>query len=207
MIDRRMRAAAGAAGAAAVVWSAALFFAPDAVGAVLPVAAIAESTTLSAGGTRALAFVAVGAGCLLWIAASTRGDGRNSQSGVDFPTLEAADPGDGAAVGSGFDRNLRVTLEAAAEGDDRDDVRADLRSLAVEALVSVEGCAREAARERVADGEWTDDRVAAAYLAGEATEPLPRRLVARVRPRASKRRRVERTVAAVERLLGERRPN
>lgn len=206
MTDRRLRIAAAAVGVAAVVQSAALFFAPDPVGSVLPVVAIAETTTLSAAGVRALAFGLVGAGCLLWVASSSgRVRGDDGPPEPEFPTLEAAAPDDsGTAVGSGFDRNVRETLESVAEGTERDAVRADLRSLAVDVVAHADGCPRQTARRRVADGEWTDDRVAAGYLASEAVLPLHRRLLARLRPRVSRRRRIERTVVAIEARLDRR---
>ncbi|WP_254838704.1 DUF7269 family protein [Natronomonas marina] len=202
MTDRLLRVAVAAVGVAAVTGSAALFFEPGAAGAVLPVAAIAETTTLSAAGARALAFGAVGAGCLLWVASASRRTGDDAPSEPAFPPLAAEDAGTTAvAVGDGFDRNVGETLAAVAEGDDRDAVRSDLRSLAVAVVAHVEGCSRRTARQRVTDGEWTDDPVAAAYLARDPGLPLRRRLLARLRPRASKRRRIERTVAAVESLL------
>ena len=191
MIDRaRLRTALAAAGVLAVLTSGLLFLAP--------VEALARSTALSEDGARAFLFGLVGVGCLLWVAATP-------EAGTDddpaFPPVEARNEDDASTVGGGFDRNLAASLSAAAEGLDGDEVRPDLRALAADAVSAAEGCTRRKARQRVADGEWTDDRVAAAYLAGEGAPSLGRRLRSRLRPRKTKRRRVERTVRAIETLL------
>ena len=191
MIDRaRLRTALAAAGVLAVLTSGLLFLAP--------VEALARSTALSEDGARAFLFGLVGVGCLLWVAATP-------EAGTDddpaFPPVEARNEDDASTVGGGFDRNLAASLSAAAEGLDGDEVRPDLRALAADAVSAAEGCTRRKARQRVADGEWTDDRVAAAYLAGEGAPSLGRRLRSRLRPRKTKRRRVERTVRAIEALL------
>ena len=199
MTDRpRLRTALAAAGALAVLASGLLFLAPSAVGGLAPVEALARSTALSEDGARAFLFGLVGVGCLLWVAATP-------EAGTDddpaFPPVEARNEDDASTVGGGFDRNLAASLSAAAEGLDGDEVRPDLRALAADAVSAAEGCTRRKARQRVADGEWTDDRVAAAYLAGEEATSLARRLRSRLRPRRTRRRRVERTVRAIEALL------
>ena len=191
MIDRaRLRTALAAAGVLAVLTSGLLFLAP--------VEALARSTALSEDGARAFLFGLVGVGCLLWVAATP-------EAGTDddpaFPPVEARNEDDASTVGGGFDRNLAASLSAAAEGLDGDEVRPDLRALAADAVAAAEGCTPREARKRVTDGEWTDDRVAAAYLASEGATSLTRRLRSRLRPRKTKRRRIERTVRAIEALL------
>ena len=202
MTDRpRLRTALAAGGAAAVLGSALLFLAPRAIGGLAPVEAVARSTGLSEGGTRAFVFGLVGVGCLLWVVSAPRSTAADDGGPeTAFPPVEARSGGE-SAVGDGFDRNLEASLAAAAEGLDGDEVRTDLRSLATDAVADVEGVSRQAARRRIADGEWTDDRAAAAYLAGERAPSLGRRLRSRVRPGATRRRRVKRTVRAVEALL------
>lgn len=69
-----------------------------------------------------------------------------------------------------------------AEGDGSDGgvvaprgrLRARLRTLAVELLARTEGTPHETAAERLSDGSWTDDDVAAAFFAGERPPPLAR---------------------------------
>ena len=203
MTDRpRLRTALAAGGAAAVLGSALLFLAPRAIEGLAPVEAVARSTGLSEGGTRAFVFGLVGVGCLLWVVSAPRSAAADDGGPeTTFPPVEARPGDESPAVGDGFDRNLEASLAAAAEGLDGDEVRTDLRSLATDAVAGVEGVSRQAARRRVADGEWTDDRAAAAYLAGEGAPSLGRRLRSRVRPGATRRRRVERTVRAIEALL------
>ena len=198
MTDRRRRLG-GAVGAAAVVLAAGLFFAPGAVGSVLPVSAVARSTALSAATGRALALGCVGVGCLLWV---TRASG-DDDPGPALPSVAAPDDNE-PVVGGGLDGDVEATVEAAAAGTDRDEARPELRSLAVDALVHVDDCDRTTAKRRVEAGEWTDDPVAAAYLADGSTGSLRRRLAAQLRSRTTARRRVDRTVAAVEALLDER---
>jgi hypothetical protein len=200
MTDRPAgRTALAAVGAAAVLGSALLFLAPGAVGGVATVEAVARSTAFSEEAARAVVFGLVGLGCLLWIVAAPESA---DDADTTFPTVEPRGE-DGSTAGSGFDRNLAAALSAAAEGRDGDEVRADLRAVAADAVAAAEGCSRRAARERVADGAWTDDRVAAAYLADEGALSLGRRLRSRLRPRRRKRRRVERTVRAIEALLAD----
>ena len=202
MTDRpRLRTALATGGAAAVLGSALLFLAPRAVGGLAPVEAVARSTGLSEGGTRAFVFGLVGVGCLLWVVSAPQSAADDGGPETTFPPVEARPGDESSAVGDGFDRNLEASLAAAAEGLDGDEVRTDLRSLATDVVADVEGVSRQAARRRVADGEWTDDRAAAAYLAGKEAPSLGRRLRSRVRPGATRRRRVERTVRAVEALL------
>lgn len=60
------------------------------------------------------------------------------------------------------------------------------------------GLEPDAAREAVSAGTWTDDRVAAAFLATNQRQPLFERLRAAVDPGAAFHRRVQRTVEAIE---------
>jgi len=200
MTDRpRLRTALAAAGAVAVLASGLLFLAPGVVGGLAPVETVSRSTALSEDGARAFLFGLVGVGCLLWVAATPESA---TDEDTTFPPVEARTGDDASTVGGGFDRNLAASLSAAAEGLDGDEVRPDLRALAADAVAAAQGCTRREARKRVAAGEWTDDRVAAAYLAdGEGPPTLGRRLRSRLRPRKTKRRRVERTVRAIEALV------
>jgi len=199
MTDRpRLRTTLAATGALTVLASGLLFLAPGAIGGLAPVEALARSTALSEDGARAFLFGLVGVGCLLWVVATPEAAADNDPA---FPPVAVDDESDASTVGGGFDRNLAASLSAAAEGLDGDEVRPDLRALVADAVAAAEGCTRREARKRVADGEWTDDRVAAAYLAGEGAPSLARRLRSRLRPRKTRRRRVERTVRAIEALL------
>jgi len=95
-------------------------------------------------------------------------------------------------TGRGFD----AALERA---DSESQVRDSLRATAVESLVQQSGFDRQRARTAIREGSWTDDRLAAA-LVGTVAFPLVSRLRAWLDPIAEHRRRVERTIDAIERL-------
>lgn len=81
-------------------------------------------------------------------------------------------------------------------------LRRHLQDVAVDVLVVHGGTGHEAAVRAVDDGTWTDDPVAAGYLADP--EALPRRWQARrlLRRRSTERALVERTVDALEEVRG-----
>jgi len=110
---------------------------------------------------------------------------------------------DGPVVGAAFDAGIARTTENSVVRRDGD-VRYQLRSLAVEGLVTVDGQSRDEAESRVDDGAWTDDPVAAAYLADqEATLPFWRRLRAWLRPAQTQKDRIVRTIEALATRFGE----
>lgn len=82
--------------------------------------------------------------------------------------------------------------------------RAQLRTAATGAYATTAGESREIARQAVSRGTWTDDPVAAMFLS-EEEEPAPSvrdRVSLWLTPRRERRRRIEATIAAVERLEG-----
>jgi len=98
---------------------------------------------------------------------------------------------------------FEATTERAVDGDDRamDDVRDRLGGLAVARLRR--GTAEPSRAERlVATGEWTDDRTAAAFLSADEgpVAPFRSRLRLWLDPETERRRRVRRTVAAIDAL-------
>jgi len=105
----------------------------------------------------------------------------------------------GRPSGMEVDRAISGGLGARAHlrGDERAAVRDRIRSAAVETLVRVEGCSRPEASQRVARGEWTDDRTAAAFLAEQGPGSLGARLTDALPGGSRFQRRTERTVAAV----------
>lgn len=209
-MTRLARAAVALVGLAAVGFAAALVVVPDRVDAVLPVAALAAATPLSEGGLRAAAFGLVGVACLLWVAWTAAPDrtrslpqGPFSEPDSDFRALREDPPEHATAaarVGDRFDHRLARTADGATLGlEDADEVRDDLRALAVDVVARESNCPADVARERVDAGEWTDDPVAAAYVADrEASLPFYRRLLAWLRPWRATVRRVEAAIAAVE---------
>lgn len=80
-----------------------------------------------------------------------------------------------------------------------DAVRRRLREAAVQAVARREACSRSEAERRVAAGRWTDDPVAAGFVAGRRNGGAAHALRALV----GADDRVERTVAAIERTAGD----
>ncbi|WEL22603.1 hypothetical protein [Halorhabdus sp. BNX81] len=78
------------------------------------------------------------------------------------------------------------------------DVRGRLHDGAIRTLVANNGLGREAARDAIRTGEWTDDPVAAAFLSPTVSPPLAERLRGAIDPGAAYTRRVRRTLAAIE---------
>jgi len=111
---------------------------------------------------------------------------------------ETAGGGDRARTGESFD----VRVGAACSGDDLAFrmVRESLADTAASAVAGAGDRDPETARRAVETGSWTDDRLAAAFLADEdgPDPPLAARLRAWVDPAAERRRRVERAVDALE---------
>ena len=72
----------------------------------------------------------------------------------------------GEQPGASLDRLLagRRGVTARLDASTRRQVHDRLRDAAVETVARVEGCSTAAARERVADGSWTDDETATSFL-------------------------------------------
>lgn len=100
------------------------------------------------------------------------------------------------AAGSQFDTRIAHSEE---------ELHQILYDSGLRAIQTTVGLSEERAREALREGEWTDDPVAAAMLSTEADQPLGHRLQTLVAPGRTYRRRVERTVAAIERLESHRR--
>ena len=94
----------------------------------------------------------------------------------------------GTVTGDGIDRTY-------------DAVEESLRSTAVAVEAVAAGVDRETASERVADGEWTDDEVAAAVLGDSVPLPVTARLRGWLDTEAETRRRLRRTVDALDRRM------
>jgi hypothetical protein len=107
-----------------------------------------------------------------------------------------------AVPGDDLDERIRRLPLAPGIRGTRRDVRDRLREAAVRSLVTHAGYEREAARNAVESGEWTDDPVAASFLAEGRKYPPGIRVKAlfgRVDlPEAGARRSVEAIVAVIE---------
>ena len=182
------------AGMAALFVAAVLLVRPAAVGQLVDTAAVDRRLSGTAG------IVAVVGGILLattvgiWkgATATTRADAGPIRGGEN-----AAVDSDGSAVP--FDAAIETAIEADDE-DRRADVRARLRSAAVETIAARGGRDDPAVREEVLTGEWTDDVVVGAFLGDEraADYPLRWRLYDWLYPDRAFREAVERTLTAIE---------
>lgn len=101
----------------------------------------------------------------------------------------------GKRAGADFDRLVDGTGRLWSRRGDREAVRERLCEAAVRAVMRTSNCSREDARRRIDRGEWTDDPVAADFLAaGEASDgPFRGRSLSR---------RARRAVDAIERVDG-----
>ncbi|WP_158058979.1 DUF7269 family protein [Halorussus halophilus] len=119
------------------------------------------------------------------------------EAAADEPP-EAVGVTDHETPGDGFDRQV----EAALAGDSRalQPVQQRLADTATRALTRSQNCSKETARRAVETGEWTDDELAAAFVAGDdgPDYSLWTRLRGWLDPETERRRRVERTVSAVQ---------
>lgn len=123
------------------------------------------------------------------------GAARFEQALADPPETVVAS--DRTLTGNDFD----AAVERAAAGDERamDRVRDRLRGLAAARLVRA-GRPDDSVGDAIASGEWTDDRTAAAFLSedGGPVHSLRSRLRLWLDPKTERKRRVRRTVAAIE---------
>lgn len=117
------------------------------------------------------------------------------RSGIDG--AEPPDPELGIetpAPGDEFDKHIaRLSTRRGWIGGDFDRVENRLRTAAIGAVAAREGIPRHEARDRIADGTWTDDPVAAAFLGGPAVPEPP--LNERLRMMVSSTGRFERYAA------------
>ena len=140
---------------------------------------------------------------------------RFERAGANPPEAVTAEPR--AVSASTVDGSFEAAVEHG--GAALHDARAQLTTAAVGACAVATGQSREAARDAVARGTWTDDPVAALFLmvddtggcnsftrqsllSAEPSPPLGARLRLWLTPRRERRRRIEATVAAIERLEG-----
>jgi hypothetical protein len=106
---------------------------------------------------------------------------------------------DGTPAGAEIDRAIDGDLSVRDHlaGDERLAVRERLRAATVDTIARTERIRRPEARERVAAGEWTQDRVAADFLAETDRAPLLARAVDALPGGSRFQRRTDRTVEAL----------
>lgn len=101
--------------------------------------------------------------------------------------------------GAGFDDqvgSVRFGLPVVGESR-RESVRERLRASAVDVTMRSAGCSREEAERMVADGRWTDDPDAAAFLSESDPASVPELLQAGLRGETPSQRRARRTAEEI----------
>jgi hypothetical protein len=189
----RVETALGVFGVLATALGVGLLFAPDLLEAG-PVADLTE-TAGEAGSTQLLLVLGVVTALLVGAAVWP---GSRPAGGTDreFPAVgDRQGSPDGGATGL-----LGADVESAIRegGSAWQQVRATLADTAMSAYAQREGVSQSEAASAIEQGRWTDDTLAAGVAAGE----VPRRSQLRLWlvPERERRRRIERTTAAIERL-------
>ncbi len=154
----RARTATAVVGLAAFAVGAAAIVAPG-VADLVPVAA----ALAVAGNDYLLVVPLAAAGVLACVGAVTLVAARGVTEATP-PSPEGVPVGE--PPGADLDRVLggRGGVTARLDPAVRRRTHRRLRDAAVETVARADGCSREAARERVDDGSWTDDAVAAGFL-------------------------------------------
>jgi hypothetical protein len=205
----------GTLGAAATVLGAVLVFAPDLLLDVRPVGQTIAS--LSTDPKTIMTGAAAVVGFYVLVAARSPGAGQSlppvseadqqyDAATTDPPEAVTADRR--SMTGAGIDADIEAAV--ASGGTQLRVLRDLLRDLAADAYVRAYADSPQALdvdpREPIEAGTWTDDGVAAAFLAGEGgpTPSLLSRLRLWLAPERERERRIEATMAAIERLREER---
>jgi hypothetical protein len=211
-MDRR-DAVSGTAGVLLTAVSAAAVLLPGLVRRVGPVDAFLGAVS-GVGPALLLTAAAAVAGLYLAVVARSPVDGstRPPRSVVErrfdraaFYPPEEVTADRRQVTAAGLDADVETAVESGGEA--LSSLRDHLSRTARDVYADHAGADRGHAREAVAGGTWTDDRTAAAFLAGDRG-PSPG-LVARLRlwlaPETERRRRVDRTLTAIEGLAEARR--
>lgn len=146
---------------------------------------------------------------LVLVAASWWLNGQVRDGTTPSPLVDG-DPPERGSVRSGRDENRENPIEAVASDryrcqrdESATDVHEQLLEGATRRLLVSGGFETAAAQDAIRTGEWTDDRVAAAFLSPMASQPLVERLRGTVDPGAAYTRRVRRTLSAIEAIKAE----
>ncbi|MBV0900243.1 DUF7269 family protein [Haloarcula salina] len=194
----RLRTAVfGTVGLSATALAAALVFAPAALGESLVAVAGALDPSLALVGGSLL--VGLCAALAAWLGGDDGGSGTAFDAAIDYPP-EAVTATESALVAAEVD----AAIGDAVAGDDEamDAVTRRLTEAATTAHAVGAGVPRESARRAVRSGAWTEDAVAAALLDPSEPHSLLARLRLWLDPESERRRRIRRTVDAIERTSG-----
>lgn len=198
----------GILGSLATAFGAGLLFVPDLLLGIGPVdASVSVASELDTAVVGMLAGWIVVASLLIISRTPPATDRVDPQTSAD-PRFEraASSPPEQAATqtkaptAAGVDSDIHSAVESG--GEDLQEVRTLLYETAARACAERADMPVPDAETLVDRGEWTDDQVAAAFLAGSdgPAPTLEMRLRLWAIPTRERRRRVERTVTAIERV-------
>lgn len=189
----------GGVGVAAILFGIGLLLAP-AVSRVGPVARILQFVE-GVGTTRVL--LVTGGGLIAYLLVGLRSpDASEAELGVDrfAPETELEQSG---LAGEQLDQQIQSAINDG--GESFATVRESLRQTAVSVYADAVSCAERQAWPAIERGEWCSDSLVAAFLAGRdgPSPPFAAQVRLFVFPRRERRRRIERTVAVIERVQGQ----
>lgn len=195
------RVAFGGLGAVAALFALGLLFVP---GVGSGPAAVLLDVVETAGAERVL--LVAGLGLLAYLGVALRMPGGERQA--DTHRFEERTEGAVDGITTGEQRitasELDEGIEAAIEGGGEALVvlRHRLRTTAASVYADVTARPTDAAEDAIAGGQWCRDPVAAAFLAGPAgpSHPVSGKLRLLIAPERERRRRIERTISAIEDL-------
>jgi len=188
----------GTMGLLATAVAASLIFAPTAAGESLVAVfgGVAPTTALLAG-SLVVGLCSVFAG---WLGGLLGGGSPTAfDVAVDSPPEDVT-----ATEGRLFAADIDAAIDDAVAGDDAamDTVTERLAAAATTAYAIGAGVSQADARRAVRAGTWTDDAVAAALLSPTEPQSLLARLRLWLDPESERRRRIRRTVDAIEQVSG-----
>jgi hypothetical protein len=188
----------GTMGLLATAVAASLIFAPTAAGESLVAVfgSVAPTTALLAG-SLVVGLCSVFAG---WLGGLLGGGSPTAfDVAVDSPPEDVT-----ATEGRLFAADIDAAIDDAVAGDDAamDTVTERLAAAATTAYAIGGGVSQADARRAVRAGTWTDDAVAAALLSPTEPQSLLARLRLWLDPESERRRRIRRTVDAIEQVSG-----
>lgn len=192
---------AGGLGLAATLLALALVLVPGAVRSIAPLDSAVAAVESTDSRTLMLA-VGLLAGLITTAVARTR---RSDQTAASRPRPlverppEVVTSGYRARPGESLDQQVEHAV--AGESAAGDQVRETLRAAAIRRLARDPSVDSGTAERTVQRGEWTDDELAAAFL-GSWQPSVGARLREWLDPEAERRRRIDRTLTAIERIGG-----
>ena len=184
----------GTVGVVAVVLGLALVLAPNAAAAGPVGALVAVVDTVGPTG------VLLGTGVVLvgYLAVGLRSPSDTDESGPFEPVLTGSEANPAEIAGGELDESIESAIADGGEPFQR--VVATLRRTATAVYADRMECSPRAARDAVERGEWCHDEFAAAVISEQRTLPLSAQVRLFVLPERERRRRIERALAAIERL-------